>query len=210
MFLCFICMPFSDLIMLSICAGITRSFQQNTSEAQSTPFKSSPAMPQSNSPFTLSPASASKPSFNWSGNKSNSIASYAEESAPSQSKDTKTPTVFEQTEKKAGGVKLSEGKANMFPDRAAGSAQRLTGAPASSFPVQSLFGSNSSSSISGNKLTFPAAAVSVSSSPLSSTSLDSVSPLPKPSSRSLPSSTKDSGIYSLSCVYFVWLRYIQL
>lgn len=209
MFLCFICMRFSDLIMLSICAGITKSFQQNTSEAQSTPFKSTPAMPQSNSPFTISPASASKPSFNWSGNKSNSIASYAEESAPSQSKDTKTPTVFEQTEKKAGGVKLSEGKANMFPDRAAGSAQRLTGAPASSFPVQSLFGSNTSSSISGNKLTFPAA-VSVSSSPLSSTSLDSVSPLSTPSSRSLPSSTQDSGIYSLSSVYFVWLRYIQL
>lgn len=196
-------MRFSDLIMLSICAGITKSFQQNTSEAQSTPFKSMPAMPQSNSPFTISPASASKPSFNWSGNKSNSIASYAEESAPSQSKDTKTPTVFEQTEKKAGGVKLSEGKANMFPDKAAGSAQRLTGVPASSFPVQSPFGFNTSSSISGNKLTFPAAAVSVSSSPLSSTSLDSVSPLSTPSSRSLPSSTKDSGIYSLSSVYFV-------
>ncbi|KAF8082415.1 hypothetical protein N665_0827s0018 [Sinapis alba] len=171
--------------------GIMESFKQNTSEAQSTSFKSRPAMPQSNSPFTLSPASASKPSFNWSGNKSNSIASYAEESAPSQSKDTKTPIVFEQTEKKAGGVKLSEGKANMFPDRDAGSAQRLTGAPASSFPVQSLFGFNTSSSISGNKLTFPAT-VSVSSSPLSSTSLDSLSSLPTPASRSLPSSTKDS------------------
>ncbi|KAJ0249958.1 Nuclear pore complex protein NUP214 [Hirschfeldia incana] len=174
--------------------GIMKSFQQNTSEAQSTPFKSRLAMPQSNSPFTLPPASAStsKPSFNWSGNKSNSIASYASESAPAQSKDTKTPIVLEQTEKKAGGVKLSEGKPNMFPDRAAGSAQRLTGAPASSFPVQSLFGFNNSSSMPGNRSTFPAATVSASSSPLSSTSLDSVSPLPTPSSRSLLSSTKDS------------------
>lgn len=199
----------SDLTMLLICAGIMESFQQNTSEAQSTPFQSRSTMPKSNSPFTLSPASASasasasKPSFNWSGNKSNSIVSYAEESAPSQSKGTKTSIVFEQTEKKAGGVKLSESKANMFPDRAAGSAQRLTGAPASSFPAQSLFGFNTNNSISGNKLTFPASTVSVSSSPLSSTSLDSVSPVPTPSSRSLPSSTKDSGIYSLSSVYFV-------
>uniref|UniRef100_M4EPY1 Nuclear pore complex protein NUP214 n=1 Tax=Brassica campestris TaxID=3711 RepID=M4EPY1_BRACM len=167
--------------------GIMKSFQQNTSEAQSTPFKSTRAMPQSNSPFNHSSASASKPSFNWSGNKSNSIASYAEESAPSQSKDTKTPTVFEQTEKKAGGFKLPEGKANMFPDRSAGSVQRPTGAP-----VQSQFSFNTNSSMPGNRLTFPAATVSASSSPLSSTSLDSVSTLPTPSSRSLPTSTKDS------------------
>ncbi|CAH8390665.1 unnamed protein product [Eruca vesicaria subsp. sativa] len=172
--------------------GIMNSFQQDTSEVQSTPFKSRPSMPQSNSPFTLSPVPASKPSFNWSGNKSNSIASYAEEPVLSQSNDTKAPTVFEQAEKKAGGFKLFEGKASMFPDRAAGSVQPLTGAPASSFPVQSLFGFNTSGSISGNKLTSPAATVSVSSSPLSSTSLDSVSPLPTPSSPSLPSPTKDS------------------
>lgn len=160
MFLCFICMRyrFSDLTMLSLCAGIMKSFQQNTSEAQSTPFKSTPAMPQSNSPFNLSP----------------------------------TPTVFEQTEKKAGGFKFSEGKANMFPDRSAGSVQRPTGAP-----VQSQFGFNTNSSMPGNRLTFPAAIVSASSSPLSSTSLASVSTLPTPSSRSLPSSPKDSGTYIL-------------
>ncbi|CAF1712861.1 unnamed protein product [Brassica napus] len=134
--------------------GIMKSFQQNTSEAQSTPFKSTPAMPQSNSPFNLSP----------------------------------TPTVFEQTEKKAGGFKFSEGKANMFPDRSAGSVQQQpTGAP-----VQSQFGFNTNSSMPGNRLTFPAAIVSASSSPLSSTSLASVSTLPTPSSRSLPSSPKDS------------------
>ncbi|ESQ29912.1 hypothetical protein EUTSA_v10011181mg [Eutrema salsugineum] len=211
--------------------GKMELFQQDTSEAQSTPFRSRPPMPQSNSPFTFSPISASKASFDWSGNMSNNKASYAEESAPSQSKDPKTvsqlggpnlllkrpvaSTVFEQTEKKAGEVKLSEGKANVFPDRAAGNVQRLgttssrsdsepskgfgiqlssvpTGEPASSFPVKSLFDFNTSSSIPGDKVTFPAATVSVSSSPLSSTSLDSVSTLSTPLSRPVPSSTQDS------------------
>lgn len=209
------------------------SFQRDTFEAQSTLFRSGPPMPQSNSPFTLSPISASKPSFNWSGNKSDSTASYAEESGPPQIKDTKivsqsggsnfllkrpvASTVFEQTEKKAGEFKFSEGKANAFVDTASGSVQRHTttssrsdsessngfgaqlssvssGAPASSFPVKPLFGFKTSSNIPGDKSTFPAATVSVSSSPVSSTSLDSASTLLTPPSPPVSSATQDSGM----------------
>ncbi|XP_020867761.1 nuclear pore complex protein NUP214 isoform X2 [Arabidopsis lyrata subsp. lyrata] len=217
--------------------GIMESFQQDTSEAQSTLFKTRPPMPQSNSPFTISPISASKPSFNWSGNKSSSTTSYAEESAPSQNKDTRTvsqpggsnfllkrpvaSTVFEQTEKKAGEFKFSEAKANAFVETAAGSVQHLSttssgsdyefskgfgaqlspmssGGPASSFPSKSLFGFKTSSSIYGDKVTFPAATVSVSSSPLSSTPLDSTSTLSTPSSPPMSSSTQDSASIPIS------------
>ncbi|EOA39137.1 hypothetical protein CARUB_v10012062mg [Capsella rubella] len=209
--------------------GIMESFQQDTSEAQSTPFKTRPPMPQSNSPFTISPISASKPSFNWSGNNSSSTTSYTED-APLKSKDTRqvlqpgasnfplklpvASTVFEQTENKAGEFKFSEAKANAFVETAAGSAQRLsttssgsdfesnkgldtqllptfTGAGASSFPSKSLFGFKTSGSIPGDKVTFPAETVSVSSLPLSSTSLDSVSTFSTPSSPLVSSSTQD-------------------
>ncbi|XP_010501170.1 PREDICTED: nuclear pore complex protein NUP214-like [Camelina sativa] len=210
--------------------GIMESFQQDTLEAQSTPFKTRPPMPQSNSPFTISPISASKPSFNWSGNNSSSTTSYTEQSAPPQSKDTRTvsqpggsnfpmklpmaSTVFEQTEKKAGGFKFSEAKANAFVETAAGSVQRLsttssgsdfesskgfgaqlspmsTGAGASSFPSKSLFGFKTSGSIPSDKVTFPAETVSVSSSPLPSTPPDYVSTLSTPSSPPVSSSTQD-------------------
>lgn len=218
------------------------SFQQDTSEAQSTPFKTRPPMPQSNSPFTISPISASKPSFNWSENKSSSTTSYAEESASLQNKDTRTvlqpggsnfllkrpvaSTVFEQTEKKAGEFKFSEAKANAFVETAAGSVQRLSttssgsdfesskgfgaqlspmssAGPASSFPSKSLFGYKTSNSISSDKVTVPAVTVSVSSSPLSSTPLDSTSTLSTPSSPPVSSSTQDSGMCTLTSVYFV-------
>ncbi|CAA7015464.1 unnamed protein product [Microthlaspi erraticum] len=154
--------------------GRMESFRQDASEAQLNPFRSTP---QSNIPFTISPITASKPSFNWSGHKSNSTASYAEEPAPLQSKDTKSvsqsggsnlllkrpvaSTVFDQTEKNAGEVKVSEGKANVFLNTAAKSSQS--------------FGVQTSSSILGDKITYPVATVSVSSSPLSRTSLDSSS-----------------------------------
>jgi len=142
------------------------SFQQDTSEAQSTPFKTRPPMPQSNSPFTISPISASKPSFNWSGNKSSNTTSYAEESAPSQIKDTRTvsqpggssflpkrpvaSTVLEQTEKKAGEFKFSEAKANAFVETAAGSVQRLsTTSSGSDFESSKGFGAQFSTMSSG-------------------------------------------------------------
>lgn len=146
--------------------GIMESFQQDTSEAQSTPFKTRPPMPQSNSPFTISPISASKPSFNWSGNKSSNTTSYAEESAPSQIKDTRTvsqpggssflpkrpvaSTVLEQTEKKAGEFKFSEAKANAFVETAAGSVQRLsTTSSGSDFESSKGFGAQFSTMSSG-------------------------------------------------------------
>ncbi|CAH2033456.1 unnamed protein product [Thlaspi arvense] len=169
--------------------GIMEPFRQDKSEAQSTTFRSRSPMPQSNSPFALSPISAAK----------RPVAS----------------TVSGQTEKKAGELKNFEGKANVFLDTAAGSGQRLTttlsraesdsskgfgvqvssmstGAPASSFPVKSLFGFNATSSIPGDKVTFPAATVSFSSSPFSSTSLDSASTLSTPSLPPVSSSTQDS------------------
>lgn len=170
------------------------SFQQDTSQAQLNPFRSTSPMP----------ITASKPSFNWSGHNSNSIASYAEESPPLQSKDTKSvsqlggsnlllkrpvaSSVFDQTKKTAGEVKFSECKANMFLDTAAGSSQG--------------FGVQTSSSIPGDKITFPAATVSASSSPLSRTSLDSASTLSS-FSPSVSSSSKDSGTFSWTSVYFV-------
>uniref|UniRef100_A0A1J3EM12 Nuclear pore complex protein NUP214 n=1 Tax=Noccaea caerulescens TaxID=107243 RepID=A0A1J3EM12_NOCCA len=174
--------------------GRMESFQQDTSEAQLNPFRSTPPMPQSNSPFTLSPITASKPSFSWSGHKSNSTAAYAEESPPLQSKDTKSvsqsggsnlllkrpvaSSVFDQTEKNAGEVNFSEGKANVFLDTAAESSQG--------------FGVQTSSSIPGDKITFPAATVSASSSPLSRTSLGSASTLSTSFSPSVSYSSKDS------------------
>ncbi|KFK35577.1 hypothetical protein AALP_AA4G008800 [Arabis alpina] len=187
--------------------GKMESFQRDTSEAQSNLFRSRPSMTQSNSPFTLSPISASKPSFNLYGNKLNT-ASFAEESAPPQIKDTKivsesggskfmlkrpvgSTAVFEQTEKKAGEFKFPEVKANA--PRSDSESSKGFGAQLSSrSPVKPLFAFNTNSSIPGDKATFPAATESVSSSPVSSTSFDSTSTLSTPLSPPVSSATQDS------------------
>ncbi|CAN8287972.1 unnamed protein product [Cochlearia groenlandica] len=220
-----------------VSSRVMEPFQQDTSESQSTMFRSRASIPLTNSPFTLSPISAAKPSFNWSGNMSKSTASSGDETVLSHSKEIKTVsqseesnllqkppggfTVSEHTAKKDGEVKLSEGKANVFLHTADGSLQRLTttssrsdsesskgfglqlpsmssGPPASSFPAKSLFGFKTSSSIPGDKVTFPAATVSVSSSPFSSTLFGSASTLSTPLSPLVSSSTQDSASIPIS------------